>query len=439
MADYSRKCDNWLKDFGKWTLPRSEAPETFIFWTGLYNLAAALRRHVKIPKRLLGSWECSPNLYVLFIAPAGKARKSTTVNYTEDLLEEIPDITRSPELITKERLMSRLVKSPDASMYVTAPEFGEFMVKSGPEMYGFLTNAYDGRKKLDADTHVRQLEFVERPCVNLLGATTPEWVAENMPESVIGGGFASRVIFLYEERKRVSEIFYDHLDQEELERLRSNLVADLAHIATNLNGEFDFAPDAKDFTRKWYKGLGEETNYKLSGYFERKPAHIFKVAMLLHLARKDTLILELEDIVEAMTLLEQVERKLPDVFVAVGKNPYVIDAKRIATFIKEKGRVSEQELKRQFFHVAQPETLSALIRGMVEMGRVRELFRPNPNDPAKPLKYYEAISPNGASTPHGTQQPVRGSEAGWLRLEPSDMPSTDPEQSKSRERKADQY
>lgn len=371
---YVRKCKNWLTDFGRWTLPRSEAPETFIFWTGLFTLSSALRRHVKIPKTLFGSWEASPNLYILFIAKAGKARKSTTANYSEELIDDVGHITKAPELITKESLLTTLVKADDAAMSILAPEFGEFMVKSGPEMYGFLTNMFDGKKNIRASTLSRGVEFAERPCVNLLGATTPEWVAENMPASVIGGGFASRVIFVFEERVRRRQLYYESLDYEALERLRNNLVNDLDHIARNIHGDFQLTEEAKEFMESWYRANADappDTDAALAGYFERKPAHIHKVAMLVHIAYSDELILNVDDFKNAIRLLEQVEVKLPETFQAIGRNPYTLDLKNMVEWIKAKGRVSERELKRKFYSVAaRPEDLDALITAAIELGSI---------------------------------------------------------------------
>jgi hypothetical protein len=191
VVTYQRKCKNWLQEFGKWTLCRSEAPESFIVWTALFTLASALRRHVYIPRSLMGSYDIYPNLYIMFVAPPGRARKTTTTDYAETLIDDIDDITKSPELITKESLLSTLINAPDTAMCIRAPEFGEFMAKSGPDMYGFLTNMYDGKKKIQVSTLSRGHEFAEKPCINLLGATTPQWIAANMPESVIGGGFAT--------------------------------------------------------------------------------------------------------------------------------------------------------------------------------------------------------------------------------------------------------
>lgn len=373
MSDYKRKCENWLASFGMWTLPRSEAPESFIFWTGLFTLASALKRKVRIPKQLLGSWEASPNLYILFIAPAGRARKSTTANYSEDLIDEIHNITKSPELITKESLLATLVKSDDASMCIVSPEFGEFIAKSGPSMFSFLTNMYDGKKNITASTITRGSEFAEKPCVNLLGATTPEWVAENMPESVIGGGFASRVIFIFEDRVRRRKLFYDDIDYKKLLTLREDLVTDLDHIAKNIAGDFTLSDEAKAFIETWYDTNADEgytNNHKLSGYFERKPAHIFKVAMLLHIAYSDELVLQEKDLKDAIGLLQALEKRLPKVFESIGKNPYIVDVYRILEFVKEKGRVKVREIKQNFMHAATPTSLTEMIEGLVAAGYI---------------------------------------------------------------------
>lgn len=376
---YERKCKNWLQDFGRWTMPRSEAPATFIFWTGLFTLSSALRRKVFIPRQSkigsLGSWEVAPNLYILFIAPAGRARKTTTANYSEDLLDYVPNITRSPELITKEKLLLTLAQSNDSSMCIVAPEFGEFIVKSGVEMFGFLTNMYDGKKRIAASTLSRPVDFAERPCVNLLGATTPEWVGENMPESVIGGGFASRVIFIFEERVRRRKMFYDDVDWEEMTRLQNNLVADLLHISENLTGAVSFTQEAKEYMETWYETNAEEggvSSYKMHGYFERKPAHILKVAMLVHIAYSDDLVLNVQDIMDAIEHLKSLEKKLPSVFQTIGHNPYTVDIYRILEFVLEQGAPSKEMVRRHFMHAAVPSMINELIEGLSGAGYITQ-------------------------------------------------------------------
>ena len=369
----ARECENWLQTFQQWTMPRSEAPESFIFWTGLYTLAATVRRHIKVPKGLLGSWDAVPNLYILFIAPPGRARKSTTINYTESLLDHVPNITKSPELITKESLLNAIVKSPDNAIAITAPEFGEFIAKSGPDMYGFLTNMYDGKKNISASTLSRGLEYAERPCINLLGATTPIGVADNMPESVIGGGFASRVIFIYADEVRRRKLYYDDVDHAALEKLRIKLVNDLVHIA-GIEGEFEISPEASKFMTQWYEENAEvRSDDQLQGYYERRPAHIHKIAMLFHVAYSDELVLMKHDFEAAIDILKGVEMTLAQTFQAVGKNQYTVDMNRIRTYVQEKGEVSQRELISKFYHAATPQILLQLVNGLVIMGDIKAI------------------------------------------------------------------
>lgn len=364
-----RKCENWLQTFAQWTLPRSEAPESFVAWTGLFVLSSVLRRKVKIPKKYLGSWEVYPNLYILFIAPAGRARKSTTANYAEDLLDNITGITKSPELVTKEDILQKIVKSDDHSMYILSPEFGEFIAKSGPPMFSFLTNMYDGKKNISSSTLSRGSEFAEKPCVNLLGATTPAWVAESMPESVIGGGFASRVIFVHEEKVRRRKLFYDDLVASELGGYRDRLIDDLKHINETIVGDYELTTDAKDFMETWYDDSGEEgysNNPKLSGYYERRPAHIFKVAILNHVAYSDSMVLDKVDFEMALQIVKGLEKNLPKVFESVGKNPYSADATQIMNYVIENGRCTSTELKQAFRSSATPNMLNEIIGGLIE-------------------------------------------------------------------------
>jgi hypothetical protein len=369
----TRKCTNWLETFLQWTLPRVEAPASFCTWTGLYTLAAAVKRHVKISKEWLGGWEVSPHLYVIFVAPPGKARKSTTINFTESLLERVPNLVRCSEIVTQAALLDQIVKAQESAIYATIPEFGEFIMKSGMDMYGFLTNLFDGKKHITATTIIRGHEFAERPCINLLAATTPEWIAGNMPASVIGGGFASRVIFIYEDTVRERRLFRRTLDQVRFKELEEDLAEDLTHIALNLKGDFELSKEAQEFFESWYMLNADKMpaeSYKLHGYFERKPAHAMKIAQLYHLAYSDELCLAKKDFEFALKLLETVEVNLPKVFVGVGKNLYTFDTDRILDFITEKGKAQRREVISHFYSSAEPLKIQEILDALIAMHRI---------------------------------------------------------------------
>jgi hypothetical protein len=377
---YKRRCANWLLTFREWTLPRSEAKESFIFWTALFTLASAIRRKVYIPKTVLGSWEVAPYLYIMFVAPAGKARKTTTLSYSDDLLLSELGIKKASASMTVQVLMKRLADSPDNSLSIQIKEFGTFYNQSKEMMIDFLTALFDGVKRHDSDTLSRGVEFAERPCINLIAATTPKWIAENLSENAVGGGFASRVIFIFEDTVRRRRLFYhrgkDKVDPEKMKELHGNLLMDLVHISQNIEGEFKLTDEAEAYAEDWYIKYADNPSVpdpRLTGYNERKPAYMFKLAMLCHLAYSDELLVNKGDVQQALALLKNVEGKMLQTFQAIGKNPHTLDLERIVEYVNEIGEVAPAKLRKNFQHVATPRMLDELLMFLVTTRQITEV------------------------------------------------------------------
>jgi hypothetical protein len=333
-----------------------------------------MKRRVSIPRGWLGSWAAYPNFYIIFVSPPATARKSTTVGYADDLLENVPKITVAASAPSVQVLHKRIADSGDSSISIRSPEFATFINTSGLAMIDYLTDLFDGKKHHSSDTLARSLEFAERPCVNLLAATTPLWISENLSEQMIGGGFTSRVLFVYESGVRRRKLFYRDVDHVELDLIKDRLIEDLVHLSTNIEGEFNFTPEAEEFASKWYSENADkwekETDKRLVGYVERKPAHVMKLSMLLHLAHSDDLIITIEDFTQAIGLLEQVESKMLQVFQSIGKNIYTSEMDAITDYIKAKGQVTRKELLGRFYHSAPPAMLLELINALIVMGRI---------------------------------------------------------------------
>lgn len=370
-----RKCDSWLNTFSQWTLPRSEAPESFHFWAGVFTLASILKRKVKISKAYMGGYEIYPTLYTIFVAPPGKARKSTTAKYSEDLLRNIPTCTRAPTSMTVEQMVKKLGQTDDSCLSIFSSEFGMFVAKSKIDMYIALTDLFDNKPDISVETISRATDFAETPCINLLGATTPKWIAANMPEDVIGGGFASRVIFIFEERVRRTQLYYESIDQEHLSKLKQDLLADLMHIDTYIQGEYSIDPDAKMFMESWYKNLAAQNlgnlNERLSGYYERKPVHVHKLAMLIHASYSDSMTLTEGDFKAAIKVLESIEIKLPRTFNAIGRNPYMNTLDNMVNYMATKQKARRSEIIGMFYHDGDMATLTELINFLALQGRIK--------------------------------------------------------------------
>lgn len=390
----SRKLDNWLISFLEWTKPRSESPESFLYTAGLFTLAAVIRKHVKIPKRgVLGGWECYPNIYTILVGDPGVARKSTTLDFGEHLLDQVPNTPSAPTEITQQALYSTIAESVDGAMYIAATELEELMRKTSKEMYGFLTTGADARRPLKSKTLKRGLEVIQNPCINLFACATPVWIKENMPVSVLTGGFASRTLFVLEEEPRQREIFYTdkEVDYDVIDNLEPKLLHDLNHIS-DIQGEFKIERDVMEEVRYWYKhDLEKEwrkAEPKMKSYFARKHVHMFKIAMLTRLAYSDDLVLERHDFEVALSYLQGIEQNMAKVFGSIGKNVYNQDIDTIREYLKLKTKAPRSELLDIFQANAEPSKLLSLLDFLVMQGHVRmsmvgsdiayEYIRPHP-------------------------------------------------------------
>lgn len=348
-------------------MPRLESPASYILFSGLYCISAAIRRKVIIPRSIFGAWELSPHIYVMYVGPAGVVRKTTSMDQAISLLSHIPVLAKGPNMASQASLLNRIVESDDNAVYLTVTEMSDIIMKSGPEMYAFLTSMFDGHKKFEATTVSRGIELTERPCLNMIAATTPEWIVENMTEAVIGGGFASRCIFLFETEPRWVKLYFkDVVHKENDEKLEAMLIEDLQHISMNISGEFDITPDALEYGEQWNKGVAAlaKKGGKLASWYGRKPTHMHKIAMLLQLAQSDELVISLDIMKEAIRILDATEVTLKQVFEGIGKNAYTLTTRDIVKYVTENKKVERGELLRVFNSNAEPRKLDELLEGL---------------------------------------------------------------------------
>lgn len=374
-----RKLKNWLHSFLDWTLPRSESPESIILWTGLSTIASIVKRKVYFPKSLMGSYIMYPHLYVLAVAKPGVVRKTTSIGYSEELLNNIPDVTISSSATSDSKLIETLAGSPDGAITIYSGEFGTFMSISKEKMYDLLTDLFDGKIKHDMATRLHGLEMVLQPCVNLLAATTPKWLASQPPEVLTGGGFSSRVIFIYEQTVRQREMYYDHLNFDQFEEIKADLIHDLEYIAT-LEGEFRHdSVETKEAMRAWYLSTADDPidDERVEGYFQRKPAHLHKVCMLLSLAERDDLLITMDHFQQALALLESIEKKMPKALTNFGKNPYSEEMEKVREFIQSHGRVPKSKLLARFYNNLTAAALEDVVSALVVIGDVKAEIDPS--------------------------------------------------------------
>jgi hypothetical protein len=382
-----RYFNDWLSAYMEYSR-HSEAPDKFHFWTGISVLAGALRRKVWIDQ---GYFQWTPNFYIVFVAPPGIVSKSTTASIGMRLLRQVGGIKFGPDAVTWQALAQSLAQSTElfevpgreeyfsmSAITIVSSEFGTFLNPNDREMVDVLVSLWDGQVGAwSKATKTQGNDSIENPWINIIACTTPDWIAGNFPEYMIGGGFTSRTVFVYAEKKRQLVAYPKKHLPKDFEEFGRRLVHDLEIISTSMAGEFTLSQEAEDWGETWYeehyaKRPAHLDNERFAGYLARKQTHIHKLAMILSAAHKNALILEKKDLENANSLISILEHDMPKVFANIGKTDDSRDTDTLIRYLNNRGPTERVEVYRQLFTRIKFKDFQAIIESCILAGFVRQ-------------------------------------------------------------------
>lgn len=377
MSD--RKLSNWLDSYLEYTF-ESEPPEIFHIWTGISTVASALQRKCVLN---WGHLRFYPNLYIVLVAPSGKARKGTAMAYGKDLMSKM-GIKMAAESITREALVREIEQAYDtiiddetgamtfhSSLTVCAPELVVFLGYNQQQLMMDLTDWFDcghgPEGKWTYRTKTQGTDELTGVWVNLIGATTPDLLRSSLSMDAVGGGLTSRIIFVYAADKRKS--CPTPFISPEMAHLGDSLYYDLERIHL-MKGEFKYTQKFISLWTDWYTAQEGREVFKesaLQPYIERRPVHIMKLSMVLSACRNSEMVVTEADLQKAINLLEHTERFMPRVFSGIGKSPHAEVISKIMTDIGMAGRISKSELMAKFYNDADDRALNLMIETLKTM------------------------------------------------------------------------
>ena len=358
----ARKHPDFIRAYMEYS-KHSEAPDRFHFWTAVSTIAGALRRQVWIDQH---HFQWTPNFYIVFVAPAGIISKSTTAKIGMDLLKQVPDITFGPNIITWQSLVQSLSESkievninnkfhPMSAITILSSEFGTFLNPQDREMVDVLVDLWDGQVGVfEKKTKTSGEDSVVNPWINIVACTTPHWIADNFPEYMIGGGFVSRTIFVYGDKKRHFCAYLDEAIPKGFKQRQADLVHDLRDIAKNCKGEVKLSKEAKAWGTDWYERLYTErppelASERIASYLARRQTHMHKLAIVLSVAQSNNCIIEAEHLQAADAILQENEKFLPKVFEKIGDDT-VQKANNIVNLLRANGKLPLDEAYAKLFY-----------------------------------------------------------------------------------------
>lgn len=331
----------------------NEAPENYHIWSSLALISSVVSRKVYM------DWTQSrvyPNLYICLVGRQG-SRKSTAKDIARDILEDhFPEIPCGADVTSSQAITKRLADS-DCTVAFT-DEFGasveihpcsffinelkHFLGISPQNMLEFLTDIYD-RKFIKTDYKNSGMDIIPNPYIVMLACETPEWILSKLKTEIISGGFARRLIPVFESKKRcnIPEPFMD----EDMAKAKVRVVETLKK-AKGLVGPMSWEPEAKKFYDEWYMGLKNPDDPLMEGFYSSKHTQILKVAMLLTAVEYNDRVLRKEIIEVSMALVERIEPGMCLLYKGAGRNELAQPTERLLTWVTSRGGiVSEKEFR----------------------------------------------------------------------------------------------
>ena len=378
--------DSWIREYLRYT-ENTESPSMFHLWVGISTIASVIDRDVYVNQ---GFFKIYPNLYIILVAGSQECRKSTAISIGESLLRNLPN---PPNIVSQKMTpesfieaiqpYSRIGESGIVSMKSTATILAHelsVLIDRDAAKNGFialLVDLYDCKEDgvpWEYRTKKRGVEEIYNNCINLLGASSPEYLRISLPPDEIGGGFTARTILVYQDKPEKRIAFPIYTEKEA--KMKENLIYDLDEIS-KIKGEFQWLAESRKWYENWY--MTRDTSNVPDGlapYYVKKAEHLLSVAMILSIAESDDLVLTPIHLEAALATLEENEILMP--YAMEGLIPTYIGQLNnkvlqvILRLTRDKGVADRSTLLKRLWRDMDSETLTNSLDTLIQAGLITE-------------------------------------------------------------------
>lgn len=379
--------DGWLADLLD-LQGEAESPTSFFFLAALSVMSNIIGRNVMIDR---GTHELGLDISALLISPAGKGRRSTACDYVVYKIGEAAGLNVIADSFTYEHMGDQLIASceskptrenpraykPKAMLYA-----GEMATLLGKGAYADsiipkLTDMLGKTTRFNWGTVKRgKIEFF-CPMINALFTTSPDWLAENIPAIMFGGGTLSRFLVAVEDGPERVVTWGRKLDVAAEQRL----IIQLLEIK-KIHGRFE-KPDkiALAWYHEWYQThtkktlKGEIPDERMAPYYSRKHDHLLRLTALLQIAGSGPLKFIVPRFEEALTILDHFEKNIPKAYAQMALSPIAAAQAAVVTVLKRSsGMLDHARLQKKVYrHCPLKEQFASVMESLVSMNIVKRI------------------------------------------------------------------
>lgn len=278
-----------------------ETPTSWLYWS-LMCCISSVAANAYTLRTLKGHLLYYPNLYVMLLGESGLG-KGFPVNLSKRLVQAA-DTTRviagrsSIQAIIKELATTKSQQGKpvitDSRGFIVNGELSTAII-ADPDSLTILTDLYDRNynpqwtNMLKGDGH----EKLKEPYITCLFGSSPAHFYDSIPQANIEGGYIGRNLVIYEEKRSKDLDLLDSEDESIDEDKFTNYIVPtyvphLIKIAANTKKMVPNEPARVVFNswrRDWRSG--QHIYNDKTGFVNRVPDHVLKVAMCISLSRYD--------------------------------------------------------------------------------------------------------------------------------------------------------
>ena len=328
-----RKLHCFIAEFKSY-LEGLPTPDIFKEWSAVSCLAGLLGRKVWVQAG--SGYMLYPNMYIGLIAPPGVG-KSTSIREVSKIWLALGDniVKVGPDDVTRASLIDAMadarteVRLPNGkimhnhSLNVASSELQNLIPEHNEHAYNLYNQLFDCEAEYKERRRAREEQelIITNPQLNMLGGTQPYILGRLMPHSAFEAGFPSRWILVASYNPTPIDFF--PADDKEAERLVMRRIKKLQELVREARVIASYLGNVKvDMeVRKFVNGVnsGDKPDFmpqdssKLSGYRNRRAAHLIKLATIIAVSKADfDYVIEMKHLEEAYKMLLKVEEKLPN-------------------------------------------------------------------------------------------------------------------------------
>ena len=371
----------FIRDYVEFT-KNIESPFAFHLYSAFVGVGAVVNRQCYI--NMGGQFRIYPTLGVMILGPSG-VKKTTATDIIVGMIQET-ELTRVySEHLTPEALIEAMKGENGATGIVYAPEMSVFLGKQRymEGIVPLLTRFMDCPTTWSSGTILRGNATLHNVGISCLFCSTPDWFVKNTPADTFGGGFIARnVLIVQNGSPRIFPIPTPMQDAA-----RGRLLEELIFLHS-LEGEMSF--DANVYH---LNGTGKETgvyvdwynDFKtvskallahplLATYFERKPTHMLRLAMVLHLAEHQNLQICRNCFETAIKISDYMESFLPELMQQMFKTNVGEDNEAVLTAIKKAGgSITHTNIIRKMQYRMKAQQTKEILASLKESEQIEEL------------------------------------------------------------------